>query len=213
MTRRKSVFKQIIQVFLGAFTVVIVLLVMVGTFFVGYVQGYKEGQVNTQREFSGIISMWEGLLNDSEIEKPQQTSAPAPVNINPPSKLVSASWGGPDLWEVVNNRRVQLGVNPLDQRDDLCTIASIRLNDLLDLGDLDGHEGFGNMTERRPDLDPIFQNYSTVAEFLALGGKSAEDTVSLWENTLAHKKLMTGGEYVWGCIYAQDSFAVAIVAF
>jgi uncharacterized protein YkwD len=113
----------------------------------------------------------------------------------------------------VNKRRQELGVNQLSQKDELCTIASIRLNELLELGKLDGHEGFGNMKERRPDLKDIFENYSNVSEFLAYGGESASETVSLWENTLAHKKILTGGEYVWGCIYAQNSFAVAITAF
>lgn len=104
-------------------------------------------------------------------------------------------------------------MNPLSQRDELCTIASIRLNELLELGKLDGHEGFSNLAERRPDMKWIFDKYSNVAEFLAVGGKSPQDTISLWENTLGHKKLLTGGEYVWGCIYAQYTFAVAIAAF
>jgi len=123
------------------------------------------------------------------------------------------SWGGPELWAAVNKRRTELGVNPLSQKDELCTIASIRLNELLDLGKLDGHVGFSNLEERRADLKWIFDKYSNMAEFLAVGGKTPEETVSLWENTLGHKKLLTGGEYVWGCIYAQNTFAVAITAF
>ncbi len=99
------------------------------------------------------------------------------------------------------------------QRDELCTISSIRLNELLELEKLDAHEGFTNLEERRPDLAWIFEKYSTIAEFLAQGGDTPQETVSLWENTLGHKKLLTGGEYVWGCIYAQNSFAVAITAF
>jgi uncharacterized protein YkwD len=59
----------------------------------------------------------------------------------------------------------------------------------------------------------IFEKYSVVAEFLAMGGDSPQETVSLWDNTLGHKKLLDGGEYVWGCIYAQSTFAVAITAY
>lgn len=121
--------------------------------------------------------------------------------------------GGPDLWEAVNNKRVEYGVNPLNQRDELCTVASLRLNELLELGKLDGHEGFGNLKENRPDLEWIFENYSTIAEFLLAGAETEHEAVSMWDNTLGHKKLLTGGEYVWGCVYAQNGFGVAITAF
>lgn len=117
------------------------------------------------------------------------------------------------MWKATNKARVEFGVNPLIQRDELCTIASIRLNELLDLGKLDGHEGFGNMTERRPDLQWIFDNYGNTSEFLVSGAQTADQAVELWKNTLGHKKLLSGGEYVWGCIYAQNSFGVAIAAY
>jgi len=132
-----------------------------------------------------------------------------------PRKLVPApkkiAWGGPNLWEAVNKRRVELGVNPLKQRDELCTIASIRLNQLLELGKLDGHAGFVPVLDR-PDLKWISEKYNT-SEFLAQGYSSASETIQAWEDTLGHKALLAGGEYVWGCIYAQNSFAVAIAAY
>jgi uncharacterized protein YkwD len=134
----------------------------------------------------------------------------APVAKPPVQKI---TWGGPQLWDAVNKRRIELGVNPLQKRDELCTIASIRLNELLELGKLDGHEGFGNLPEKRKDLKWIFEKYPDVSEFLAMGGDSAAETVSLWENTLGHRILLSGGEYIWGCIYAQNSFAVAIAAY
>lgn len=62
---------------------------------------------------------------------------PAPSTPAPKAK----EWGGPELWTAVNNRRVELGVNALSTKEELCTIASIRLNQLLELGKLDGHEG------------------------------------------------------------------------
>jgi len=77
---------------------------------------------------------------------------------------------------------------------------------------LDGHEGFSTLPERREDLKWIFEKYD-VSEFLVSGAETASEAVSLWENTLGHKKLLTGGEYVWGCIYGQSGFGVAITAF
>lgn len=125
-----------------------------------------------------------------------------------PKKIV---WGGPELWGAVNKRRVELGVNPLSKRDELCTIASIRLNQLLKLGQLDGHAGFESVLERS-DLKWISEKYN-ISEYLAAGYQSPQETVSGWEGTLGHKSLLAGGEYVWGCIYAQNGYSVAMAAY
>ena len=122
-----------------------------------------------------------------------------------------ATWGGPDLWAAVNKRRVELGVNPLRQKDELCTISAIRLNQILDLGELDGHAGF-EPTLNREDLKWISEKYN-ISEFLVAGYETPEAAVAAWENTLGHRKLLAGGEYVWGCIYAQNRFGVAIAAY
>jgi len=122
-----------------------------------------------------------------------------------------STWGGPQLWEAVNKRRVEMGVNPLKQRDELCTIAAIRLNQVLSLGSLDGHSGF-EPTLKRDDLKWISEKYN-ISEFLISGYSTPQDSVFAWENTLGHKKLLSGGEYVWGCIYAQNQFGVAIAAY
>ncbi len=179
----------------------------------GYSRGFFEGQKDMEAQY--LLVMEEAGLE--VIQEPVADKLSNELVASTPTEKTiinhKADWGGPDLWEAVNNKRIEYGVNPLSSRDELCTIASIRLNELLALGTLDNHEGFSNLQERRTDLVWIFEKYSTVAEFLALGGQSAEETVSMWENTLGHKKLLTGGEYVWGCIYAQNSFAVAITAF
>jgi uncharacterized protein YkwD len=132
-----------------------------------------------------------------------------------PRKIVATpkktTWGGPDLWASINKRRVELGVNPLKQKEELCTIASIRLNQLLELGKLDGHAGFVPVLDRS-DLKWISEKYN-ISEFLAQGYATPTETVQAWENTLGHKALLSGGEYVWGCVYAQNTFAVAIAAY
>lgn len=135
----------------------------------------------------------------------------SPARSQPTAGRTAASWGGPELWTAVNKRRVERGVNPLSQRDEFCTIASIRLNQLLELGKLDGHAGFVPVLDRS-DLKWISEKYN-ISEFLAQGYASPLETVNAWENTLGHKALLAGGEYVWGCIYAQNTFAVAIAAY
>ena len=210
----KDIFKILIKVLLVSLIISISIQLLYKVYEIGYRVGFNQGQIDAEQYYSGFFDEFAYLRGQLEKEPAIITKevyiTPAPANT---SLLRDVSWGGPELWEAVNKRRQENGVSSLSQKDELCTIASIRLNELLELGTLDGHEGFNDMTERRPDLEDIFNNYSTVAEFLAAGAGSALETVNLWEGTLGHKKLLTGGEYVWGCIYAQNSFAVAISAF
>jgi len=201
--------RQIIDVFIGVFLLVVFSVSLVAVYLIGLVQGYQRAYSDVQLEYTEIIreaSYQEYLL-------PMMTPAPESTTAPKQTAIQEITWGGPELWQAVNDKRQEYGVNPLGQRDELCTIASIRLNELLALGILDGHEGFSNLQDRRPDMEWIFQKYSNMAEFLAMGGETPGETVSMWENTLGHKKLLTGGEFVWGCIYAQNSFAVAITAY
>ncbi len=211
----RGIIIKILKVFMVSATVVLFLFLTLQLVRLGYVEGYKSGQKET-------VEYYESILDEltAELEKMGQNPVVVtrivekePQKLPEQTNYYDVSWGGPQLWEAVNKRRKEFGVNPLENRSELCTIASIRLNELLELGKLDNHEGFSNLQERRPDLEWVFEKYSTLAEFLAFGGKTPEETVSLWENTLGHKKLLTGGEYVWGCIYAQNTFAVAITAF
>lgn len=177
-------------------------------YFIGYSRGYAFG-----------VEMTEEMLVQSRAQTsaiiPSATSVPTPtpqvIVVTPPQRQ-AVSWSGPELWEAVNKRRQENGVPSLGNQGELCTIASIRLNELLELGRLDGHEGFSNLPTRRPDLKWIFDKYN-ISEFLVSGAESAQEAVNLWENTLGHRKLLTGGEYVWGCSYAQNGFGVAIAAY
>lgn len=204
MTNLKRSLVYVFQV-LAAAVVGSVLLQLV--YFIGYFQGYTYGVDRTWK----ILSNSRAQTSAKIPETPTPTATPQVTVVNPPQRQV-ANWSGPELWEAVNQRRRELGVNALNNQSELCTIASIRLNELLDLGQLDGHEGFSTLPDRRPDLKWIFEKYN-LSEFLVSGAESAQEAVELWENTLGHKKLLTGGEYVWGCTYAQSSFGVAIAAY
>jgi len=209
----KKLVKDILTNVAKVFLIAIILIMMGGIYLLGLMQGYLEGTNQAGGRFLPIIqSLAERRIIDiSPTITPEPTPLETQKPVNKPANQIS--WGGPQLWEVVNKRRSEFGVNNLSSASELCTIASIRLNELLELGKLDGHQGFSNMAERRPDLKWVFEKYSTIAEFLAYGGETPEETVGLWENTLGHRQLLTGGEYVWGCIYAQETFAVAITAF
>ena len=186
-----------------------IVLIFVTVFSLTYFVGFRHGQNIQFNEDQTFIN---GLLENFNKE---QTSTIVYVEKTPQPQIQQQpiTWGGPDLWQAVNSARVQNGVGMLNQADELCTIASIRLNEILELDKLDGHEGFSTMSEKRPDLKWIFEKYGQVAEFLVSGATSPQNAVDLWFNTLGHKKLITGGEYVYGCIYAQAGFGVAITAF
>lgn len=197
---------KVAKVFGGAVLVVSFSIVILASFLAGYVKGYSFGwndAVNeAQKSLSNVVS---------STTKPAATSIPT-QKPQATAKSSQSSWGGPQLWDAVNKRRTELGVNPLSVREELCTIASIRLNEILELGKLDGHVGFSTMPDTRPDLKWIFEKYN-LSEFLVSGASSPQNAVDLWENTLGHKELLSGGQYVWGCVYAQNGFGVAIAAY
>ncbi len=205
--------KVIFNAFLNSIQIIFLSVCLVFVFssiyLVGYIQGFNLAVGQSGDQILLLRGEFEKRLNEF-LSRSKQTSPQVVVKNEPQAPRIT--WGGPELWEAVNKKRVAYGVNPLGQKDEICTIASIRLNELLKLGDLDGHQGFSEMPEKRADLKWIFEKYN-LTEFLLVGAKTADEAVGMWDNTLAHKKLLAGGEYVWGCIYAQDSFAVAITAY
>ncbi len=180
-------------------TLPLFLIVAVLTFSAGYVVG----TVNTTRLIEQQLQQQTEFIKT----KPTPTSPPAPKQ---QATILKPNYTGPELWDAVNKARVAHGVNALSQRDILCTIAAIRLSQVRELGKLDNHTGFDGIYEKYKD-DPEMPN--NVAEFLISGYPTAQQAVEAWLDTLGHKKLITGGEYVWGCIYAQDGFGVAITGF
>lgn len=198
------------KIFGTIFLIFLMVMLVIFAYFLGYRQGYNYAFGEAESEFNDLFN---NIVKESSKVSSTVVTTPKPevIYVTPQPRQVY-NWDGPGLWEAVNNRRVERGVGQLSQKDELCTIASIRLNELLALGQLDGHEGFGNLPDRREDLKWIFETYD-VSEFLVQGATSAQEAVDLWENTLGHKKLLTGGEYVYGCTYAQEGFGVAIAAF
>jgi hypothetical protein len=194
--------KIVLRVFGISFITILAVVGLLAIFMYGYSVGVQEENVK-------VIGVKDEEIKTTPIPENGITKT---VYVTPKPSVPKTSWGGPELWGAVNKRRIEFGVNPLSKKDELCTIASIRLNQILELGKLDGHEGFAKLPESRPDLKWIFEKYN-ISEFLVGGAPSASDAVSLWENSLGHRQLLSGGEYVWGCIYAQNSFGVAITAY
>ena len=196
--------KQVIHIVFQVFIVSLSLTAILSSIMLSYILGFRHGVISATGEYESLLIK----ILEEKMGVGVPTPIPQPAHV-PIPRQKEITWGGPDLWDEVNDKRVENGVNMLKQKDELCTIASIRLNELLEAGKIDNHEGFSDLAERREDLKWIFEKYS-IAEFLLQGAETPEDAANMWYNTLGHKKIITGGEYTWGCIYAQDSFAVGI---
>ena len=141
----------IARVFTSLFTVVGGLVLLSGAYYLGFIGGYRTG---SKEAIDQIVS---SIEETSDVVEELDTTPIPPQQ--PVVESQSPIWTGPQLWEAVNERRVELGVNSLSTKSELCTIASIRLNQLLDLGTLDGHEGFSKLPDEREDLLWIFEKY------------------------------------------------------
>lgn len=190
---------KITQVLSGGVLTIVVIVVLLTVFWIGFSRGFIVGK-NERSQMASATT------------RPIMSPVPSAIPIRYPLPTITLpAWGGPQLWEAVNKRRVEFGVNPLSAKNEICTLSSIRLNEILKLDGLDGHAGFSKLAQRE-DLKPTFERYN-LSEFLVSGASSPGEAVNLWENTLGHKELLSGGQYVWGCIYAQNGFGVAIAAY
>lgn len=118
---------------------------------------------------------------------------------------------GVELWNEIQKYRQEHGVPQLKQENTLCTIASIRVNQLIELGKLDNHDGFGPLVDQFKEDEKI--NYSNIGENILSGYPTAKEAVNAWDGSLGHQALMREGAYVWGCAAANHGFAVLIAAY
>lgn len=186
---------------------------LVLAFLLGRELGAYEVRLETLRtEISGRLSDMAGQTLPAETAAPETPAPPKQTasQKETPSTTLAEGYSGPELWQAVNSARVEHGVAPLQSLDVFCTIAAIRLNQILELGRLDNHEGFAPTVERYREGYNLPTN---VAEFLVSGWPTPGEAVADWLNSLGHSRLITGGEFVWGCTYARGGFGVAIAGF
>lgn len=130
-------------------------------------------------------------------------------------------FSGPELWKAVNAKREEKGTNELASNSWACSIAAIRLNDNLRLGNgtLDNHAGFDRALEQvtKPyEKEPIPKGENPLPEYFLeflVYAYNAEEAIKLWENTMGHKDLFEKQDYKYGCAYAQGGYGVVITAY
>lgn len=125
----------------------------------------------------------------------------------PPPKYYT----GVQLWAEIQKYRVEHGLPEFRQDNTLCTIASIRVNQLLDAGKLDDHNGFPPLVEKYRESGQL--THHNVAENILSGFATASEAVAGWDSSLGHRALMQDGSFVYGCASANYGFAVLIAAY
>lgn len=159
----------------------------------------------TFQKTKGVLAVW--LLSPA---LPKQVLATVPIsNESQPQESVTVpTYTGAELWEAVQLYRRAHDLPEFQQANELCTVASIRLNELLELGKLDNHEGF------RPRADQFFidhPEWNHINENLALGYQTAVATVEWgWDQSLGHRALIQSREHPYACTAANRGFAVLI---
>lgn len=165
---------------------------------------------------------YQGLLIEArgKLDKINNEPTPTPVKVfvdrSPTSAPVSSAvvngsgnFSGEDLMQAVNKYRREHGVPELQLHSGLCQLASRRLGELIDLGDLDNHAGFENYFNNHSISDLDGQAISNVAENLASGYSSAWDMVMGWDSSPPHRRfLLADGSYKYGCAAANLGFGV-----
>jgi uncharacterized protein YkwD len=118
---------------------------------------------------------------------------------------------GVDLWNEIQKYRKSKGVPEFRQDNTLCTLTSIRVNQLINLGKLDDHKGFEPLVNEYRSQGKI--QFGNLGENILMGYPTAIEAVKAWDGSLGHKALMIDGSYVWACASANHGFAVLIAAY
>lgn len=214
----QTIFKGVAKGFLSSVLIAVLLVLGGAVYLKAFTDGYTARSLDAisllGEKFSpGPVAVLGVSDTNDDFAEEEGNETPIPTvseaTEEPPTSFPGNSI---DLWSVINQRRQIRGVNTLTQSSELCTIAEIRINELIALGSLDGHAGFTSLLQKRPDLKPIFESYASVSEFLLFGTSSAQEAVSLWEGAPEHSKLVTSNSYTYGCVQFRNSFAVAITA-
>lgn len=131
-----------------------------------------------------------------------QEALPQTVSRQPPT------YTGEDLWQAVQNYRRAQQLPEFNQANELCTVASIRLNELLELGKLDNHDGFDARADQFFERNT---SWTAINENLAAGYDTAVQAVEWgWDQSLGHKALIRSREFPYACTAASRGFSVLI---
>lgn len=128
-----------------------------------------------------------------------------------PSSTPAPAYTGVELWDKIQQYRREHGVPEFKQDNTLCTLTSIRLNQLIQLGRLDNHDGFEPLVNQFRDQNKV--SFGNLAENILQGYPNPDEALKAWDSSLGHQALLKSGAYVWACASANHGYAVLIAAY
>ena len=137
--------------------------------------------------------------------------SPSPTQKTTTKQSSPTYYTGTQLWQEVQNYRRNNGVPEFKQDNTLCTIASIRVNQMIELGKLDNHEGFTPLVDQFREDDRL--THTNIAENILSGYLTPQEAVAAWNGSPGHQALLRDGAYVFACTAANHGYAVLIAAF
>ncbi len=140
-------------------------------------------------------------------QTPVPTSTPVVVALEVPqveeTKVVSNS-----LMNAVNQWRSERGIAHMIETHELCSLVETRIDELVSLGNLDGHAGFNKYTNAS-SLSAM--GLSGIAENIAMGTDNPNDVVRMWENSDAHREqLLANAQMTQGCAALENKIGVLV---
>src|SRR3989344_1111213 len=96
--------KLITKVFLISTSIILFASFTMATYFLGLIKGISLGQEQAEAYFVSLI----GDMNSRQ--SLYLSPSPTPTLSQKIDSKPKVSWGGPELWEAVNKKRVELGV-------------------------------------------------------------------------------------------------------
>jgi len=154
------------------------------------------------------------IIIQAATPKPTPTKKPTPIPPTPtkkPTHTTTTTGSAPSpsdgLTQEVNAYRSAHGKGSLHTDQLLCSVASKRVNELIQRGSLDSHEGFQKYTEQ------IKQQFNKWWETIFYGSKSISprDVVTIyWNGSQGHKDALLS-DATHGCGFVDSGYAVYVL--
>ncbi|PIT98180.1 MAG: hypothetical protein COT71_02080 [Candidatus Andersenbacteria bacterium CG10_big_fil_rev_8_21_14_0_10_54_11] len=109
----------------------------------------------------------------------------------------TASFTGVDMWEAINEYRVDKGLKPFTLDEVLCHNMVKRFEQLQQ-----------RLTETGTTNHDGLEEYEHVTHELIAGGEAPQQVIKLWEESPGHQLAITSQELTNGCVYAQGGNAL-----
>lgn len=110
------------------------------------------------------------------------------------------------LLDEINSYRTNHNLGKLVRNEELCIWVEERINQLVQKGSLDQHDGFRSQSQHYLKE----KGFTKLAENIAQGQVSVTEVVASWDQSLAHKNTMQTQEMDVACAVFENSFGVLV---